>query len=303
MLQETVSEFLERNPHPLPNLMTVERTKTSSYQFYFLIRHYRKRVDVNIHFFTYVKGELGFVRGLIEEYSIFGGRHLYVLEGFGSKFVDSLVLPGDNIVLAEADGGQLKSVPYNYSGKRAILKTLYKQLGLNYHKDEEGRSILTQRGLISLDWTSLRSYEQYEPFLRKAKIMAWSNKDVKAGLSRANQANLLTLIKRGQFTDLFTMAEKYGYSWTYNHVVELLSELIHYRALRVMGYDEAKCAKELGAEVRSRRARELEEANQMLTTADLGELTERVVEMDALVTRNPKLGFSLFVLNAPIRVR
>ena len=303
MLQETVSEFLERNPHPLPNLMTVERTKTSSYQFYFLVRHYRKRVDANIHFFTYAKGELGTVRGSIEEHSIFGGRDLYVLEGFGSKFVDSLVLPSSNIVLAETDGGQLKSVPYSYSGKRAILKTLYKQLGLNYHKDEEGKSILTQRGLIKLDWTSLRNYEQYEPLLRKAKIMAWSNKDVEAELFHANQANSLTLIKRGQFKDLFAMAEKYGYSWTYNHVVEVLSELIHYRALRVMGYDEAKCAKELGAEARSRRARELEEANQMLTTADLGEMAERVVDLDYLVTKNPKLGFSLFVLNAPIRVR
>lgn len=303
MLQETVPEFLERNPHPLPSLMTVERTKTSSYQFYFLVRHYRKRVDANVHFFTYAKGELGAVKGLIEEHSIFGGRDLYVLEGFGSKFVDSLVLPSSSIVLAETDGGQLKSVSYSYSGKRAILKTLYKQLGLSYHKDEEGHSILTQRGLISLDWTSLRSYEQYEPLLRKAKIMAWSNEDVEAELFRANQANSLTLIKRGQFKDLFAMAEKYGYSWTYNHVVELLSELIHYRALRVMGYDEKKCAKELGAEARSRRARELEEANQMLTTSDLGELTERVVELDTLVTRNPKLGFSLFVLNAPIRVR
>jgi len=87
------------------------------------------------------------------------------------------------------------------------------------------------------------------------------------------------------------------------HVVELLSELIHYRALRVMGYDEMKCAKELGAEVGYRRAKELEEANQMLTSSDLGELTDRVLDLDSLVMRNPKLGLSIFVLNAPIRVR
>jgi len=303
VLQETVPEFLERNPNPLPNLMTVERTKTSSYQFYLLVRHYRKRVDANIHFFTYTKGEFGAVRSLIEEHSVFGGRDMYVLEGFGSKFIDSLAPPQNTTVLAETDGGLLKAEPYGYKGKRPILKVLYKQLGLNYYKDEEGRSILTQRGLISLDWSSLRSYELYEPLLRKAKILTWSNEDVGKELFKSGRGNLLTLIKRGQFKDLFEMAEKYGYSWTYNHVVELLSELIHYRALRVMGYDEGKCARELGANERSRRAQELEEANRMLTLSDLGDLTDRVLDLDSLIMRNPKLGFSLFVLNAPIRVR
>jgi len=302
VLQETVPEFLERNPNPLPSLMTVERTKTSSYQFYFLVRHYRKRVDAVVHFFTYAKGELGAVRGIIEEHSVFGGKDIYVLEGFGSKFVETLVLPDNATVLAETDGGELKVEPQGYRGKRPILKVLYKQLGLSYHKDEKGKSILTQRGLIALDWSSLRSYSLWEPFLRKAKILAWSNEDVEKELFKTSGGNLLTLIKRGQFKGLFAMAEKYGYSWTYNHVVELLSELIHYRALRVMGYDEGKCARELGANERSKRARELEEANQMLTSSDLGDLTDRVVDLDPLVMRNPKLGFSLFVLNAPIRV-
>lgn len=303
MLQETVPEFLERNPQPLPSLMTVERTKTSTYQFYLLVRHYRKRLDASIHFFTYAKGDLGLVRGIIEEHSIFGGKDLFVLEGFGSKFVESLVLSDNVTVLAETDAGELKTVSYAYKSKRPILKVLYKQLGLNYHKNKEGRSILTQRGLIRLDWTSLRSHELWEPFLRKAKIMAWSDEDVEKELFKVTSGNLLTLMKRGQFKDLFAMAEKYGYAWTYNHVVELLSELIHYRALRVMGYDENKCAKELGAPERSRRARELEAANQMLTSSDLGDLTDRVLSFDTLALRNPKLGFSLFVLNSPIRVR
>lgn len=303
MLKDTVPEFLEDNPRPLPRMVTVERTKTSSYQFYLVIRHYRKRVDANVRFLTYSKGDLDMVRGLIEEHSIFGGKDMYVLEGFGSRFVDSLVPPENTYVLAETDGGELKTIPYNYRGKRPILKVLYKQLGLNYHKDENGRARLTQRGLIRQDWTSLRSYEQYEPFLRKAKILGWSDKDVENELLKINSGNLLTLIKRGQFKDLFAMAEKYGYMWTYNHVVELLGELIHYRALRVMGYDEIKCAKELGAEVGYRRAKELEEANRMLTYSDLGELTNRVLSFDVLVMRNPKLGLSLFVLNAPIRVR
>jgi len=259
--------------------------------------------DANIRFFSYAKGDLGMVRGLIEEHSIFGGRDMYVLEGFGSKFVDSLGLPAKSVVLAETDGGQLKTTQYNYAGKRAILKVLYKQLGLNYYKTEDGRAKLTVRGLIKLDWTCLRGYELYEPLLRKAKILEWGNAEVEAELFKTGSANLLTLIKRGQFKNVFAMAEKYGYSWTFNHVVELLSELIHYRALRVMGYDEAKCARELGAEVGYRRAKELEEANQMLTSDDLGQLTDRVLELDSLATRNPKLGFSLFVLNAPIRVR
>jgi len=260
-------------------------------------------MDASIHFFTYAKGELGTVRGIIEEHSIFGGKDLFVLEGFGSKFVESLVLSENVTVLAETDAGELKTVPYTYKNKRPILKVLYKQLGLNYHKDENGRSILTQRGLIKLDWTSLRSHELWEPFLRKAKIMAWSDEDVEKELFKVSSGNLLTLMKRGQFKDLFAMAEKYGYAWTYNHVVELLSELIHYRALRVMGYDENKCAKELGAPERSRRARELEAANQMLTSSDLADLTDRVLSFDTLALRNPKLGFSLFVLNSPIRVR
>ena len=283
--------------------MTVERTQKSSYQFYLLVRHYRKRAGATLQFFTYSKGDLGSVRGVIEEHSLFGGKTMFVLEGFGSKFVDSLILPPDHLVLAETDGGLLKAIPYNYRGKRPILKVLYDQLNLKKVVDEKGKVKMTKRGLIRLDWTSVRSYEQYEPLLRRALILGWSDADVEESLFKSTQANLLTLIKRGQFKDLFAMAEKYGYGWTYNHVVELLGELIHYRALRVMGYEEAKCAKELGAEAGWRRAKELEEANQMFTQSDLGDLTERVLKLDYLVTRNPELGLSIFALNAPIRVR
>lgn len=283
--------------------MTVERTKFSSYQFYLIVRHYRKEVDVNTKFFTYNKADLGMVRGSIEEHSLFSGKDMYVLEGFNSAFVKSLSLPQDVYVLAEIDSGELKAVPYNYKGKRPILKVLYKQLGLDTERRDDGKPKLTKRGLIKQDWTSLRSYELYEPFLRRARILGWTDDDVERELFKAGQGNLLTLIKRGQFKELFEMAEKYGQSWTFNMIVELLGELIHYRALKVMGYDERKCAQELGAEVGYRRAKELEDANQMLTQGDIQDLVDRVLDMEDLVTRDPTLGLALFVLNSPIRVR
>jgi len=303
VLQETVPEFLEKNPKPLPRLMTVERTKSSSYQFYLIVRHYRKEVEVNTKFFTYNKTDVGMVRGSIEEHSLFAGKDMYVLEGFNSKFIHSLSLPQDVFVLAECDHGELKAVPYNYKGKRPILKVLFKQLGLDTERHPDGKAKLTKRGLIKQDWTSLRSYELYEPFLRRARILGWTDKDVERELFKAGQGNLLTLIKRGQFKELFEMAEKYGHSWTYNMIVELLGELIHYRALKVMGYDERKCAQELGAEVGYRRAAELEDAHQMLTQEDIKELVDRVLGMEHLVARNPELGLALFALNSPIRVR
>ena len=303
MLQETVPEFLENNPKPLPRRMTVERTKYSSYQFYLIVRHYRVEVDVNVRFFTYNKTDVSMVRSSIEEHSLFVGKDMYVLEGFNSGFVNSLSLPQDAYVLAEVDNGQLKAIPYNYKGKRPILKVLYKQLGLDQCRHDDGKVKLTKRGLIKQDWTSLRSYELYEPFLRRARILGWTDKDVERELFKAGQGNLLTLIKRGQFKELFEMAEKYGYSWTYNMIVELIGELIHYRALKVMGYEDAKCARELGAEVGYRRAKELEDAHQMLTQDDLMELVDRVLDMEDLVARNPELGLALFALNSPIRVR
>jgi len=301
--QETVPEFLEKNPKPLPRLMTVERTKSSSYQFYLLVRHYRTQVEVNTKFFTYNKTEAGMVRGSIEEHSLFGGKDMYVLEGFNATFIKSLTLPQDVYVLAEINEGELKAVPYNYKGKRPILKVLFTQLGLATNRHDDGKAKLTKRGLIKQDWTSLRSYELYEPFLRRARILGWTDDDVERELFKAGQGNLLTLIKRGQFKELFEMAEKYGQSWTFNMIVELLGELVHYRALKVMGYDDRKCAQELGAEVGYRRAKELEDANQMLTQDDIQLLVDRVLDMEHLVTRDPTLGLALFVLNSPIRVR
>lgn len=303
-MTETVFEFLERNPNPLPSVMTVERTKVSSYLFYCLVRHYRKRIKPRPRFLAYVKAEANAVKATIEEHSLWGADgDFYVLEGFSLKFVEGLSLPPNTYVVAETDGGFLKAEPFAFRQRRNILKVLYQQLGLDYHKDESGRSILTLRGLIHQDWASFRSYEDFEPFLRKAKIMGWGDEELVKRLDSPEGGNVLTLIKRSQFQQIEAMVQRYGAGWVYAHVTELLSELLHYRALRVMGYDESKCARELGAETNYRKMRELEEAHRMYSSEDLFALTERVVGLDGLVTRNQPLGLSLLCLNAPIRVR
>lgn len=303
-MEATVFQFLEEPPTPLPQRITIERSKTSSYQFYLIVRHFRKRTNARPQFHAYAKAEAGQAKSLIEEHSLFAqGNQLHVMEGFSREFVDALKPPKGVYIVAETDNGELKTQPYGWRTKRGILKTLYSQLSLGYHKKPEGMNKLTQRGLIKLDWSMFHSHEELEPFLRKAKILEWDDAAVEEQLNQAAQGNLLTLIKKGRHKELFELAERLGANRTYHRILELLGELLHYRVLRTMGYDEAKCAKEVGAEIGYRKAVELEEANNMLTADDLTSLCKRAIQLDQLAQRNPELGLAVFCLNTDIRVR
>lgn len=303
-MPETVFEFIERGPNPLPRLVTVERTQQSKYLFYALVRHYRKRLKPRPTFLTYNKAELENTKAAIEEHSLLSDEgDLLILEGFSQKFVEGLTPPRSTAILAETDAGELKAPPFSYKMKRDILRLLYQQLSLDYHKDGEGRSILTLRGLVKQDWSGFRSYEEFEPFLRRAKILGWSDEQLETELESTQGGNILTMVKKAQFKELFAMAERYGSTWMYGHLLEMLSELLHYRSLRTMGYDEQKCARELGAEIGYRKTKELEEANQMFSQSDLVSLTERVLNLDRLTIKNPGLGFAILCLNAPIRLK
>lgn len=282
--KETVFEFLGRVGANLPNVTTVERTTNSKYLFYLVVRHYRKRSKGSPQFFTFSKAEAGAVQGTIEEHRIFEREALYVLEGFSQNFVDRLLLPPDTYVLAETDGGQLTAPLYSYQQRRDILRLLLAQLNVS----------LSLRELLKLDWSSMRSYEEYEPLLRKARVMEWTEEDLAAELRILGSGNVLTLMKRRREREILEMTEKYGSRWMAGHVLSLLTEAIHYRALILMGYDEKKCGREMG--LGWRRLKDLEEITKMLTLEDLDRLTERYLQLDHLIQRNPSLGMELFFL-------
>ena len=289
--RETVFEFLERVGPRTPEVVTVTRTTKSKYQFYLVVRHYRKRVRGRPTFFTYSKGDVNAVKGTIEEHRLLDERMLYVLEGFSQRFVDGLALPPETFVVAETDGGQLRVEQYHYRQKRNILRILLNQLNVG----------LSLRELMKMDWSIMRDFEGFEPLLRTAKIMEWTESDLGRRLSRMETGNVLTLTKRGRVKELLGMTKKYGAGWMLRHTTEVLTEALHFRALMLMGYEPEKCARELG--IGWRRRKELEEVTKMLTLEELGVLADRLLKMDALIERSRTLGMDLFYLNNPVKVR
>jgi len=289
--QETVLSFLGHTK-VLPKKCTVERTSNSKYLFYLVVRHLRRRVKGHLLFFVYSKQSVNSVKAQIEEYSVWQEGGLYVLEGFSLSFVDDLELPPDTYVLAETDGGWLKADSYVFWKRRDILRVLQQQLRLTE---------LSLRTLINLDWSSMQNYEDYEILLRKAKVMDWSAETIGAHLRSMGQGNVLTALKRSAFEEIFTTIENQGSHWMTWRIINQLGSLMLYRALKVMGYDEMRIVREL--DTSTSKVKELEETSRMLTTEDIKLLAERLVKLDRLMERNPDLGLSLFLLNAPIQVK
>ena len=301
--EASVLEFLEDQEtkrHP-PAKVTVNRTTQSKYQFYLVVRHYRKRVRPRPQFFTYNKTEATSVKGLIEEHSVFDEHGaFYVLEGFDRRFVESLSPAPNNYVLAETDDGEYKTLPYNfYSQRRNILKVLHAQIGLAYSRGD--KPPLTLSALLKLDWSMMRSYEEYEPILRKAKIMAWGPEELEKILEGKSAGNLVGLMKRGNNKELLSIASQLGYSTFYTYLQSNLADLVHYRALRVMGYDEKKCEREM--DLSWKRAQDLEEVNKMMTQEDLAKLVNWVIDTDHLQERSEACHIPILIGRNPIQIR
>jgi hypothetical protein len=300
--ETTVLDYLEEAKGKPPPILTVERSAQSTYPFHLLVRHTTHRLGLKPQFIQHER-QKNFedqIRGAIEEHSLFnhyaghyGAKSLFVLEGFPPTFATSLNPPEGTYVVAETTGGWLKAEPFTQSKKRDILKILLQLLKLD----------LSLRGLLKLDWSGLRAYEEFEPILRKARLMQWDEERIGEELKGSERGNLLAQLKRADHRPIAETIDRAGTTWTHNRLLQATADLIHYRSLRAMGFDEARSAKEVGADSWSKRARDLEEAAKMYTAEDLQLMAERIVRMDRLVTTSKGLGLQLLILNAPVRVR
>lgn len=325
--QHDALEWMEKNATRVPQIMTLERTTTSKYTFYLLARHYRGILGLKPQFHAYSKDTVDETKALIEEHSIFEPNGtLYVLEGFSRKFVDALNPAHKHWIVAETDGGTLVVPPFTAkTTRRNILKTLVNQLSLG--------KALPLSFLLKFDWTGIRSMEDYEPLLRRAKLLQLSAENLQASLEAQDKAwaklpensrpdkypihllvkgtpdehagklrtNPLTQTKRGAYKDLLQDARRAGWQSAHTFLILLFAKLIHYRALRNLGQEPAKARDAL--ELNWFDATALEEAQTTLTDADVRAFGERLVTFDRLVMSNPELGLALFYLNNPISVR
>jgi len=311
---QTVFNYIEHLTSKIPQILTVERTSDSKYQFMLLVQALKKRLRVKPVFIAFEakKNYVERVKGLLEEYSLFREMsptdQLFVLEGFAGSFVSKLDLPPGIYVVAEVDDGLLKTESFGraYGKRRDALKALSvivdtprmmtagalpAKVSLNY----------SLRELVKLDWSGVAKFEEFEPILRKAQVMGWTEEEIGKGLETADRGNLLTLIKRSDLKPVFDMIERRGYQQIYNQLIQNLAEIIHYRSLRLMGLDEARVKREM--DLRDWRANELEEVAKMITAEDLKLMAERVVKLDPLVQRLGDVGLQLLILNSPIRVK
>lgn len=288
-----VMEYLEElGKQKPPPLTTVLRTTTSKYLFHLVVRAYRDRLRVAPEFHAYSKQGAGGTKGLIEEFSLFQeGPRLVVLEGFANRWVQELDIPAGCHVLAETDDGDLKPEQFSpFREKRNILRLLKEQLTLPK---------LTLTDLLKVDWLDLTSFEDYEVELRWAKLMDWGLEELQKRYEVPDRGNPLLLLKRGRPAELLPWAEEMGSDRFYSMVTNLTADLVHYRSLRLMGHDEKKCEREL--ELSWRRAKQLEEANNVLSAEDLRNLVRWLIDIDPL---SRKKGFvTLLVAANPIRVR
>jgi len=311
--EKTVLNYIEHMSGKVPQVITVERTTDSKYQFDLLVRAVRKRLRAKPTYIALEKqrGFMDRIKALLEEHNLFqSSEHpdqLYALEGFAGNWVSKLSPPPRTYVVAEVDGGELKAESFGraYGKRRDILKVLSMLLEtdreLSRGKYSPQTVDLSLRELVKLDWSNLSRFEEFEPYLRKAQIMGWSEERLGEELGSSDRGNLLTLIKRSDFKPVYDMLEKRGHLSIYSQLVQGLGELIHYRSLRLMGFDEIRTWKEM--DLRDWRGQDLEEASKMLTSEDLRLMAERIVGMDGLVQRLGTLGLQLLILNAPIRVK
>ena len=287
----TVLHWLEHHTGALPHKLTVTRTKTSKYQLYLMIREYRKKLGVRPKFITYTKEILNETKGRIEEHSIFEtGTQLYVLEGFNKRFVSQLATPQEVYVLAETDEGDLTTkLEARYRVKRDVLKILIGQLN----------SPLKLRNLLKLDWDLMP--EDFEPVLRRAKIMGWTEEQIGEYLESGQEGNLMSLLMRGNQKELLEVAESIGYDNAWRRMIIRVTETVHFKALSQMGNEPQRIGRELG--LGYLRLQETEEAARMWNGDDLETVARRLVDLDRLATSHPEEALALLIGNSGVGMK
>ena len=287
-----VFEYMEGTPKPLVKpVVTVRRTTTSKYLFYILARHYASLFRKKPNFVVYSKSEASMVKGLMEEIPLFGTQDLFVLEGFPYSFVADLTLPKGVHVVAEVEDGELDAPQYSYRFRRDILRTLLLQLNLR----------IPLRDLVSLDWGSIRDYPEIEVLLRKAQAGAWGLSKIEEALKDTTTGNILLMLKKGDSVDLLKLKSKYAESWLPRHLVKLVPQLATYRALVAMGQPGKSIAESL--DIYNFKLRELEEAAKAVTMDDLSVLGQRLLMLDRVAMKSPRLASDLLVLRSGISIK
>jgi len=287
----TVLHWLEHHTGAYPHKLTVTRSKTSKYQFYLLIRAYRKKIKTRPRFITYSKEIVNETKGRIEEHSLFeSGTILYVLEGFSKRFVSRLSTPEDVYVLGETDEGELDTkLDAKYRVKRDMLKVLIDQLGVS----------LKLRNLLKLDWDM--NPEDFEPIIRRAKILGWDESNIEEFLQTSYEGNLMSLFMRGKQKEFLQVAETIGYDVAWRRMISRVVETVHYRALHQMGNEPLRIGKELG--LGYRRLEETEESARMWNGDDLERVAQRMINLDRVALAHPEEALTILICNSGVGMK
>lgn len=318
-----------------PQVMTVERTEGSKYQFYLLARAARKKLGIKRPtYFTMEKTGSGStaprVKAFLEEHGLSALKdlespdQLFVLEGFTGSWVKSLSLPKGTYVVAETDGGLLEAEPYSryYMKRRNILKVL---LGLlepwectaptaeteihDTGKLSDRKLVKWERRKIQLSkllnkemaWSGLDSFEEFEPVLLKAKAMGWREKRIGKELSKFERGHTLMTLKRSDLPPLLDLLDRRGELITYSTLIRDLNDTAHFKQLRIMGIEEGRIQNEM--DIPPWRVEELADATKMLTFDELKTESDQVIGYDLVVTKLGPLGVQLLLLNSSLRVK
>lgn len=302
--QQSVFEFIEDAP-PVPKVLTVTRTTESRHQFHLLVRALKRRLGAQATYLQFEKqrGALDRAKASIEEPSLFNlsrrGVTLFALEGFPKAWVEALRPPTGANVVAETEEGRLRTTPYSPKRRRDALKVLTTLL--EHELGVRPGHAPSLRALLRLDWAGLPRFEDYEALLRKAYLMGWTEERIGEELSAQSRTNLLVATKRSDLKSIVGMIERRGPQATINALIASTADLIYYRALRQLGFDEDRTQREMG--IPDWKRAELEETSRTLTGEELHQMATRLTTLDPHLNRLGRLGAEILLLNAPIRTR
>jgi hypothetical protein len=288
----TVLRYLEDLGKILPVCVTIQRTKTSRYQFYLAVRHWRKALGVRPIFVSWSKSDAARVAGTLEEFSVWGEKSFYVLEGFTETFVRDLRPAPGVYVLAETENAEVGVERYTYRSRRDILKILMRQLNI------KGLSL---RALLAKDWSAMSDFEDFEGFFRMARLMKWDVDQIGVQLEVRQRGNLLVLLKKGNLKELLELLDQKGPNWICRVLENSLGEVARFKAMQEMGWRDERVAREMG--LGYYRAREVEGASSMLTFPEMEELVRGLVKWDSLMSRHLKTGLEMLLMKPGIGVR
>ena len=291
---KTVLDFLSDVPKPLPKKVLVERRRNSQYQFYALVRYYRDTLGISPQFVSYAKSTSLGILAQLEEKGLWTGRELYVLEGFAEDSLRKVSLADDVYLLAETTSGL---VPEGITPKTRgrFFRLVFSQLGM---KVTTGK--ITARALVRQDWAQDLGLEAVEAFLRKARIMGWTDEVLPKLYSERKSEPILVALKKGKLDRIFYLADRFGYRWAYRLLLRSLVDLGGYLTMSRMGQERAQMMRAMGFRADSNI---MEESAKVWSEAEVYTMMCRLMQFDALMERNPELGFQIILLNAPMRVK